>query len=74
MKPNMGNADRVVRIVTAITISAFYILNVITGVAAYILLALAGIFLVTGIVGKCPVYSIFGMNTRNVDKPGKFQH
>ena len=66
MKRKLGNADRIIRIVAAVTIAAFYLLNVITGPVAYILLALAGIFVLTGFVGVCPLYSVFKINTHDI--------
>jgi hypothetical protein len=65
MKRNMGNADRVIRIVAGITIIALFLLNVITGTFAYILLAVAAIMLVTSFAGVCPLYSLLRINTRS---------
>lgn len=71
MKRNMGNADRVVRTVSAITIIAFFVLNVISGIAAYVLLTIAGILLLTSLIGRCPLYTLFGINTRNINQQQK---
>ena len=63
MKKNMGNSDRGVRIVIALAIAALYYFKVIEGTLAYILLALAAIFLITSFVGFCPLYSPMKINT-----------
>jgi hypothetical protein len=63
MKKNMGNTDRIIRIVIAIVIAALYFTNVITGTLGIVLLAFAGIFLLTSLVSFCPLYTLFGMNT-----------
>jgi hypothetical protein len=63
MKQNMGNADRIIRMIVAVAIAALYYQNIITGTLAYILLAIAGIFVVTSIVSICPLYSLIGINT-----------
>jgi len=63
MKKNMGNADRVFRLVIVIAIAILYFFKIIEGTFASVLLALAGIFLVTGLIGFCPAYSIFGIKT-----------
>ena len=63
MKKNMGNSDRGVRIVIALAIAALYYFKVIEGTLAYILLALAAIFLITSFVGFCPLYSPMKIDT-----------
>jgi len=68
MKVNMGNTDRVVRIIVAITVAALYFTNVITGTLAIVLMVLAGIFLLTSLVKFCPIYAIFGLRTCPADK------
>ena len=59
----MGNADRVIRLLVALVFLVLYFTNVITGTLGVILLVVAAIFLVTGIIGFCPLYVPFGFNT-----------
>ncbi len=66
MKKNMGGTDRAIRIVAAATVAILYFTGMITGVLAFVLLALATIFLVTSFVSFCPIYAIFGVNTCKV--------
>jgi hypothetical protein len=70
MKHNMGNIDRIVRILIAVVIAVLYFTNTITGTPGYVLLAVGGIFLLTSMVGSCPLYSIFGINTCGVKNTG----
>lgn len=63
MKRNMGNTDRIIRVLIAAVIAVLFFTNFITGIFAYVLLALAGIFVLTSIVGNCPLYAVFGVNT-----------
>jgi len=63
MKKNMGNADRVIRLLLAVIIAILYATNVINGLSATILLVLAVIFILTGFVSFCPLYLPFGINT-----------
>lgn len=56
MKKNMGNLDRVIRVVLAAVIGILYFTEQITGTAAIILGILAVIFLVTSAAGFCPLY------------------
>ncbi|MCA9889069.1 MAG: DUF2892 domain-containing protein [Anaerolineae bacterium] len=57
MKTNEGNMDRIIRIVLAVVIFGL-------GLAAQSWLGLIGFVpLLTGLVGWCPIYSIFGIST-----------
>jgi len=64
MKKNMGTVDKVIRIVVAAIILVLWFTHVITGVLAVILLILAGILVVTSMIGTCPLYLPFGLSTR----------
>ena len=68
MKKNMGNTDRIIRLLIAIVIAVLYYFKVIEGTLANVLLALAGIFLVTSLIGFCPAYSVFGIRTCSFKK------
>jgi hypothetical protein len=63
MKKNMGTADKVIRILVAVVVVVLYFTHVISGTLAYILLALAAIFVLTSLVGFCPLYLPFRINT-----------
>jgi len=63
MKKNMGNVDRVIRILTAIVIAILYFTHAISGTLAVVLLILAGVIIVTSLIGICPLYLAFGINT-----------
>jgi len=63
MKKNMGTTDKAIRILVAVVIAVLYFTNVISGILAVILLILAVIFIVTSILGFCPLYLPFGLNT-----------
>ena len=64
MKQNMGSADRIIRIVIAVTIAVVYAFIPASGVAATIMLIIGGILLLTGIVGFCPLYLPFRLSTK----------
>lgn len=66
MKKNMGGADRTIRIILALVVGALYYFNVITGTLAYVLLALAAIFVLTSFISFCPLYTLLGINTCKV--------
>ena len=59
----MGSIDRVVRIIIALLVAVLYFTGTITGTLGIILMAVAGVFLLTSILGTCPLYSIFGFSS-----------
>jgi hypothetical protein len=63
MKKNMGGLDRIVRLVVALVVFSLYYFGVISGTLAYVLMALAAIFVLTSFVGFCPLYVPFGIKT-----------
>ncbi len=64
MKKNMGNADRIIRIIIAAIVAVLFFTDVITGTLGIVLLVLAGIFVLTSLVSFCPLYVPFGLKTR----------
>ena len=60
MKKNVGSADKIIRLILAVAFfSLFFLLE---GNARY--WALVGFIpLITGLVGVCPIWSVFGINT-----------
>jgi len=66
MKSNVGNLDKVLRIVVGLgLLSLFFILD---GAAKW--WALVGLIpLGTGLVGFCPLYSILGLSTCPAEAP-----
>jgi len=63
MKKNMGNVDRIARFVLTLVIVSLYYFKIVEGTLAYVLMALAGVFLITSFISFCPLYTIVGLNT-----------
>ncbi|MBI4946674.1 MAG: DUF2892 domain-containing protein [Bacteroidetes bacterium] len=63
MKKNMGSADRIIRLIIAAIVTILYFTNISTGTLGIVLLALAGIFLLTSFFGLCLLYLPFGINS-----------
>ena len=63
MKKNMGAADRIIRTILAVVVAILYFTNQISGTAAIILGIIAIIFLLTSVVGFCPLYVPFKLST-----------
>ena len=64
MKLNTGSTDRIIRVMFGIAIAYFTYSTVIETVWVQVLLyVIAAILLVTALLGNCPLYSIFKVNT-----------
>jgi len=63
MKKNMGSMDKGIRILLAVIIAILYFTNQITGVAAIVLGIFAIVFLLTSLIGFCPLYSPLKLST-----------
>jgi hypothetical protein len=68
MKKNMGTADRVIRIILAIVVIVLYLTGNITGIAAIILGILALVFILTSLIGFCPLYVPLKISTISKSK------
>lgn len=66
MKHNLGKKDRVLRVVVggALMIGGF----VLSGTAGMVIAGIGLIPLGTGLVGNCPAYSLFKINTCRIKK------
>jgi uncharacterized membrane protein len=64
MKKNMGTTERVIRTLIAVFLAVLYFTNTISGTLGIVLLALAVVFLLTSLLGFCPLYLPFGISTR----------
>ena len=68
MKKNMGNADKIIRLIAAIVIFVLYWQGIITGTLGIVLMVFAVVFLLTSLVSFCPLYPLLGINTRGKSK------
>lgn len=63
MKQNMGNADRIIRVLLAAVFAYLYFSGTISGTIGLVLVILGGVFVLTSLIGFCPLYTIVGINT-----------
>ena len=63
MKQNMGSIDRVLRTALALVAAVLYFTNNLSGLAAIVVGIFAVIFLLTSLVGYCPIYAVLGIRT-----------
>ncbi|NOX64117.1 MAG: DUF2892 domain-containing protein [Chloroflexi bacterium] len=68
MTRNMGNLDRIIRLLLAVLVGVLYFTGVISGAVAIILGVIAVIFLVTSLIGFCPLYVPLKLSTRKEAK------
>ena len=67
MKPNMGTADKVFRILIAILIIVLYFTHIISGTVAIVLIVFAGVVILTSFMSFCPLYLPLGISTKQKD-------
>jgi len=63
MKKNVGQIDKLIRVLIALVIALLYYFEVISGTLALVLAIFAIILLITSLINFCPLYSIFKVNT-----------
>ncbi|HEY0673242.1 MAG TPA: DUF2892 domain-containing protein [Longimicrobiales bacterium] len=64
MNKNMGTLDRTLRLLAAAVIAGLYLTHQVTGTLAIVLGIFALVFLVTSVVGFCPLYVPLRLSTR----------
>lgn len=64
MSKNMGSIDRTLRLLVAALIAVLYFSGFIGGTLAMVLGIIAVVFVLTGVTGRCPLYSLVGKSTR----------
>lgn len=63
MKRNMGSFDRTLRIILAIVLALLIVFGQLKGLGAIIFGIVAIVFVITGLIGVCPLYFVFRINT-----------
>ncbi len=66
MKKNVGNIDKIIRIIIAV-VAAYFAYTTVSP-WNYVLYAVAGIMVFTTFLGSCPIYSVFGCSTCKVEE------
>lgn len=61
---NESTMDRVVRAVLGIILIYAWYAPWVGGIVGILALIIGVVFLVTGVIGWCPLYTLFGMATR----------
>jgi len=71
MKKNLGAIDKLVRLVVALLLIIVYFQGLVVGILGVVFLIIAAIFVVTSLVGICPIYAVFGISSCPVEKHAK---
>ncbi|MCK5442408.1 MAG: DUF2892 domain-containing protein [Maribacter sp.] len=66
MKKNLGGLDRFIRITLALVAGLLVYFEMVGDTLSIILLAVAAVFVITSLVGFCPLYGLVGLNSCSV--------
>lgn len=62
-KTNESGLDRVIRVLAGLVLLYLGLGGVVAGTLGVVLVVLGGVFLLTGLVGFCPLYALFKIRT-----------
>ncbi len=63
MKRNVGNFDRIIRVLVAVALGYLHLSGTVTGTFGPLLLVVGIILLLTALAGSCPLYSLLGISS-----------
>lgn len=63
MKVNMGNLDRLLRLLAAALMMALVFTDLVSGTWSYVLIGLSAVFSLTSLIRICPLYIAFDIST-----------
>ncbi len=69
MARNVGPEDRVVRIVVALVLCVLVYMGTIPGIAGIVAGVVAAFLLLTGLLARCIVYRLIGVDTAVQEQP-----
>ncbi len=64
MKKNVGNPDRIVRIIAGLVVAFFVLNGTISGAIGTTLAIVAVLLIGTGVISFCPLYAMLGLTSR----------
>lgn len=62
---NIGQLDKTIRIIVGVVLIgiSFYVLGGFSATMGIVALAIAAVFILTGLINFCPLYKILGLST-----------
>ncbi|MBS1733730.1 MAG: DUF2892 domain-containing protein [Bacteroidetes bacterium] len=74
MKKNVGNKDRIMRLLIAVFFIILVSAGAIISPESFLVLIVTTVFIVTALLSYCPVYTLFGINTSSGKKDTRRYH
>jgi fatty acid desaturase len=68
MKKNVGQTDKVIRVVIALILITLYFLEVVTGTWGIVMLVAAGALILTSLFSFCGLYALLRQSTSKVSQ------
>lgn len=65
MKRNLGNADKIIRLLIGAITLILYFTGMTSGTTGLILIAVGVILALTSLINWCPIYAILGISTKS---------
>ncbi len=63
MIKNVGNVDKIIRIILAVGAVYLYMSSTVTGALGIVMLVVSVTLVLTSILSFCPLYKVFGVST-----------
>jgi len=63
MKKNIATVDRIIRVIIAIVFAVLYFGKIVPATIGLALFVVGIVFVLTSLIGYCPIYGILGMST-----------
>lgn len=63
MNSNINNLDRSIRFFIFIVSIALFVMDIVSGWSAYLLITIGTILMVTSLMSFCPIYRAFGISS-----------
>ncbi|WP_109434307.1 MULTISPECIES: YgaP family membrane protein [Aquimarina] len=61
MRKNLGKIDAIIRIILGVVLAYLFYNNFISDTLGIVLLSVSGVLVITGFMGWCPLYKLFGI-------------
>jgi hypothetical protein len=68
-KTNEATLDRILRVVVGLGLLIWFFTSAGAGILGYLAAVAGAVLLVTGAVGTCPLYAMFGVSTCQIKRP-----
>jgi uncharacterized membrane protein YuzA (DUF378 family) len=65
---NEAGWDRIARVIVGLVLLSLYLFNVVSGAVGIAVLVASAVMLLTGLVGYCPMYTLFKFRTNKPEK------